>query len=68
MITSITIKGKYAERVGAKRSKTFRFRPGISLLVGPNGSGKSTIFDAIRVAAIGDKKDNPPMKAAMGIV
>ena len=60
MITSITLTKKYAERVGAKRSKTFKFRPGINLLVGPNGSGKSTIFEALQEAARGGKGREPP--------
>lgn len=60
MITSIKLTGKYAERVGAKRQKTFKVRPGLNLLVGPNGSGKSTIFEAIREAARGDRGRKPP--------
>jgi predicted ATPase len=59
MITSITLKGKYAQRVGAKCQKTFKIRPGINLLVGPNGSGKSTIFDAIKEAVQGNKRRTP---------
>lgn len=48
MLVKIQMKGKWAERVGAKTQRTFYFKPGINLLVGPNGSGKSSIIAAIR--------------------
>lgn len=47
MITKLCLKGKYAQRVGNKTSRTFTFEPGVNLLVGPNGSGKTTVLDAL---------------------
>lgn len=47
MLVRIRLTKKWAERVGAKRQRTFDFKPGVNLLVGPNGAGKSTVIEAI---------------------
>ena len=47
MLVKIRLTGEWAARVGAKNQRTFRFKPGVNLLVGPNGSGKSTVITAI---------------------
>lgn len=47
MLVKIRLTGEWAVRVGAKNQRTFRFKPGVNLLVGPNGSGKSTVIAAI---------------------
>lgn len=55
MITSMKLTGKYAERVGAKKQRTFSFKEGINLLVGPNASGKSTVVEAItKMSSVND--------------
>ena len=47
MIRSIKLTGHWAKRVGAIRSRTLKFYPGVNVLVGPNGSGKSSVLRAI---------------------
>ena len=34
-------------RLKVKRKGTFRFQPGVNVLIGPNGSGKSTVLRAL---------------------
>jgi predicted ATPase len=64
MLTKLRLTGKYAQRVGNKRSRTFTFAPGVNLLVGPNGSGKSTILSAI---VDGAASENRPLDRPQGI-
>ncbi len=45
MITQIKLCLKH--RLKVKGSATFRFEPGVNVLIGPNGSGKSTILRAL---------------------
>lgn len=81
LLRSITLTDELATRCGGKKKEpvTFRFEPGVNLLVGPNGSGKSTILSALRVPISGAKyettgniktwfldfeKSNPRMKSS----
>jgi predicted ATPase len=57
MLKGLTLSGKWAKRVGAKRSRKFTFEPGVNLLVGPNGSGKSTVLQALMHKASSDKQN-----------
>lgn len=50
MIRSIKLTGHWAKRVGAVRSRTLKFHPGVNVLVGPNGGGKSSVLRAIAAA------------------
>jgi predicted ATPase len=49
LLRSITLLNELATRCGSKKEApiTFKFEPGVNLLVGPNGSGKSTILSAL---------------------
>lgn len=57
MLVRIRLTKKWAERVGAKRQRTFDFKPGVNLLVGPNGSGKSTVIEAIMAHTSKSERD-----------
>lgn len=49
LLKSITLTDYLSARCGGKKKApvTFKFEPGVNLLVGPNGSGKSTILSAL---------------------
>ncbi len=53
MLTDLELLGKYAERSFVT---TFKFKPGINILVGPNGSGKSTTIQCIKKEILPVKK------------
>lgn len=50
LLRSITLVDELSTRCGGKKKApvTFKFEPGVNLLVGPNGSGKSTILSALK--------------------